>query len=272
MSACASSAPKDAVESPLVQKTLPFPSLLIEIDAYLQVWNNAKLSENDPEAGKKIEAAEFSIQKKVEGRLEEFLSAAESGSLRNRMIAITALGFCKDSRVLPILIRSLGDPESKIIGNALVSLGVLGSVETPLDRMIELLLHHPEADVRVNAAYALQKLAQAGARHPSLIESLHAALRDTEPGVRAQAAASLGTIHNEESVPLLISLLKDSKPLISAASAFALGEIRDSRAVDPLVIAMESRSPRLREAARQALIQITGEDHGDRAWDWKKKP
>ncbi len=248
----------------------PISRTLNDIDQFLLTWNHSVLADPTEQYAKQISAAERAIQLTVAERFDEFTREMDSGPYRNRLISTAALGFSKDARALPYLLRSLNDPDPQIACNALISLGVLASQETPTQPLIEALEHHPQAEVRNNAAFTLKKLIQAGLRTDEMRNALRNALRDPEAGVRAQAAAGIGELRDLESFDSLLALLGDSKPLISTAAAHALGKLKDDRAKDALIASLESSSPRVREAAHQALVAITGEDRGMNAWDWKK--
>src|SRR5215475_4684480 len=63
------------------------------------------------------------------------------------------------------------------------------------------------------------------------IDGLVAALKDTDPGVRRQAAAALGELRNARAVPGLMEALKDTQVDVRQHAISALGEIGDARAV-----------------------------------------
>lgn len=267
--ACASA----PAEKPLPEEKgppAPMGRVLTDMDLYLRLWSNSALADPNERSEKQAQAAERAIEAEVKKRFDEFAAQLDGGARRNQVITAAALGFCKEPRALPYLVRSLSRSDPEIVGNALLGLGVLASPETPLPPVQELLAHHPSPAVRSQAAFALKRLVDSGVRDEALPPTLRAALRDSEPGVRAQAAAALGGLRDRDSIEPLISLLQDSTPLIAAASAYALGRIKDPQAVDALTLALESPSPRIREAAHRALVEITGEDRGSTAWDWKK--
>ena len=156
-----------------------------------------------------------------------------------------------------------------MLTNALLSLGVLASPETPIDSILENMIHHPSPGVRSACAFALKRITAAGVRHEKLLTTLHTALQDSDPGVRLQTAAALGSLQETQSVSFLIPMLDDPMPLIATAAAYSLGRIGDRQAIDSLIRALESPSPRIREASQKALTKITGKNHGPNAWDWK---
>ena len=66
--------------------------------------------------------------------------------------------------------------------------------------------------------------------HEGAVDALVAALKDTDAGVRRQAAAALGEIGNARAVTGLIEALKDSDADVRRHALSALGEIGDPRA------------------------------------------
>src|SRR3954454_2009908 len=86
---------------------------------------------------------------------------------------------------------------------------------------------HPSLDVRssARAGVTAQKSPAEAA-----IDGLVAALKDTDPGVRRQAAAALGQAGNRRAVPGLIELLKDAMPEVRQRAVSALADIGDPSA------------------------------------------
>ena len=91
---------------------------------------------------------------------------------------------------------------------------------------------HPSLDLRSTArgAVTAQKSPAEAA-----IDGLVAALKDTDPGVRRQAAAALGQAGSPRAVPGLIELLKDSLPDVRQRAVSALAQIGLASAGSTLV-------------------------------------
>ena len=70
------------------------------------------------------------------------------------------------------------------------------------------------------------------------VEGLIRALKDSDEGVRREAAKALGEIGDSRAVEPLIEALKDRNEDVQKNAAYALGEIGDSRAVEPLIEAL----------------------------------
>ena len=122
---------------------------------------------------------------------------------------------------------------------------------------------HPSLDLRSTArgAVTAQKSPAEAA-----IDGLVAALKDSDPGVRRQAAAALGQAGSPRAVPGLIELLKDSLPDVRQRAVSALAQIGDASAGSALVAALKDSDAHVRARAASALGDI-GERTRGRAAD-----
>ncbi|HEY7056995.1 MAG TPA: HEAT repeat domain-containing protein, partial [Vicinamibacterales bacterium] len=85
------------------------------------------------------------------------------------------------------------------------------------------------------------------------VDGLIALLKDTDAGVRRQAASSLAELGNTRAVPALAAAIKDADPDVRAHIVSALGEFADSRATGALAEALKDESVGVRERAASAL-------------------
>src|SRR4029450_3264706 len=92
------------------------------------------------------------------------------------------------------------------------------------------------------------------------LDGLILALKDSDEGVRRQAAIALGELRNTRAVPALIELLKDDKPEVRMHAISALSEFSDPRATPALTQALKDSDPRIRSRAASGLGEI-----GDKA-------
>ncbi|HKD99737.1 MAG TPA: HEAT repeat domain-containing protein, partial [Planctomycetota bacterium] len=123
---------------------------------------------------------------------------------------------------------------------------------------------------QANAAFALYRLAAAGARMDEALPALRTALTHRNPAVRVQAAAALGEVRDSSSLPDLVAMLQDGRALAAAAAANALGRIGDPTSVAPLVDALSAKEIAVRREARGALTRIAGgTDLGSEPGPWK---
>ncbi len=94
------------------------------------------------------------------------------------------------------------------------------------------------------------------------VDGLVGALKDSDAGVRRQAAAALGQLHNARAVPGLIDALKDTDATVRERAISALGEIGDARAAAGLAAALKDASPDIRGRAASALGELQDRDLG----------
>jgi HEAT repeat protein len=85
------------------------------------------------------------------------------------------------------------------------------------------------------------------------IWTLTKALKDEDELVRSRAAAALGRINDEKTVPLLTEALRDPRPRVRANAATALGRIAPDGLRDLLADALADPHPAVRSAAAAAL-------------------
>ncbi len=93
---------------------------------------------------------------------------------------------------------------------------------------------------------------------PRAVEPLIAALKDTNLGVRQNAAGALGRIKDPRAVEPLIAALQDTNANVRHNAMVGLAEIQDPRAIQPLTAALQDSDPKNREVAAQALRRIGG--------------
>ena len=236
-----------------------------------------------PEDVVRFENAWQSLGEQQKLALLEALSRAEGDSLRLDYNAIYHL--------------AMGDPSAVVRQQAIEST-VEDESAWLLDRLLWLLVHDDDADVRAAAAAALQPFAcraelgelsdeQAARVRQTLLETIH------RPGerldVRNEALAAIGyfsdsvvsrelgaAVHDDESrlhalrgmghaadpawVETILEALEDSDEVVREVAVTAAGEIGDSRAVPALTDLVDDPAIPVRLAAIAALGEIGGED------------
>src|SRR5690348_13397965 len=93
--------------------------------------------------------------------------------------------------------------------------------------------------------------------HENAVDALVVALKDTDAGVRRQAAAALGEIGNTRAVNGLMDALKDADADVRAHALSALGDIGDRRAVSAIAGLLKDSSPSIRSHAASALGELS---------------
>jgi HEAT repeat protein len=157
-----------------------------------------------------------------------------------RLWAADALAKSGDRRAVEPLIGALHDPDPQMRSLAAMGLGRIGDPRavTPLIAA----LGDSNEDGSMAAGMALGQLRDARAIAP-LIATLHHGERFTV------VLAQLGAAAYEP----LIAALHDSDPEMRKNAALALAEMRDPRSADALIAAFHDPVPKVREAAAWAL-------------------
>jgi HEAT repeat protein len=247
---------------------------LASFDRSLAQWSELKLGSAGVREQKTLRTLEENMQERARKRRDELLTELEGGVPVNRRIAAAALGFTHDPSVLGPLLASLSDPDPELAQRTLLALGVLALPETPPGGILERLQHDRDAWTRNNAAYALLAIARAGSTAPELAEGCRAALSDSEAGVRAQCASTLGMLADPGSVQRLSDLLQDEANLVALAASASLAQIgrKHPEQKGAVARAMAAELDAVRADRRQHLMQalrwLSGTDYGPDASEW----
>jgi HEAT repeat protein len=182
-------------------------------------------------------AAVFTLQEEFwpDDSLDGQLRRLEGGWVSERRSAATGLaGFSMaPEKAVPALARALEDPDPEVRKNTLVSLGAFGEKSRPAAAAVRQLLGRtPDGTIR-KQAIALLGQVKDGDSTPILIE----ALDDPDPGIRAEAARSLGQlgrgVASKELIDKLRALLGESRS--EDLRLAGLGALRSLAGDDELV-------------------------------------
>lgn len=161
-----------------------------------------------------------------------------------RQKAAEALGSSKSSRAVEPLIAALNDPDPSVQGSAATA---LGQIKDP--RAIEsLMAAFRDKDRRESALSGLVTMGSPA------VDSLVAAMNDSDHDVRWESVKALGDIKDARAVEPLIAALQIKD--IQWNAAHSLGQIDDPRAVEPLIAALNDKNPEFRAQAAQSLGEI----------------
>lgn len=141
-----------------------------------------------------------------------------------RRAAARALATIGDARMLPALVRLLGDADVAVRLAAVQTVATLGGSEATvplLDRLAD-----AESTVRVATANALGELGD-----PRAVLSLLGTLQDPMPEVRQAAAIALGKLRDPRAARGLLTLLRDPQMDVRLAAVRALGALGNQEAV-----------------------------------------
>ena len=273
----------------------PIGAFLGEVGNRVQAWNNARLIGDN----ERVRLLEGVLKFECLRRQHEIIDQLETGPSRNRSLAAVALGFT-NSRVIvdpdksldlidrgaiaiSPLLAAIPDEDPEVAANALMGLGLLGRVDTPLRPICEALDTSPAAPVRNNATDALICILSASknisadftADQLAMVrQSTQLALNHPNASIRIQASAVLGLAGNEDSIPHLGDRLNDEDPTVGQAAATALARIgREQIHFKGKVARLLSGSldrvrPTRRETVMIGLILLAEHNYGDRSEDW----
>ena len=192
----------------------------------------------------------------------------KGGNLEDRVLAAGALGFSKDRSVLPYLLDTL-KPQTPpdIRKNALMSIGILGSSETPAAPILAS-MQDRNAEVRCTACYAAGRIVRAGDDR-GMTAPLLKAIDDDDWQVRNNAVVALMNVGAREAAVPLVQKLQDASVMVRMNSALALGVLKDPATYDALVDALQSEESAVVHAAAESLEKISGQKFGRSYPLWK---
>ncbi|QDU85551.1 hypothetical protein Pla163_26830 [Planctomycetes bacterium Pla163] len=251
-------------------------AVLADLDGQLKRWNELLLSadQTDQRMCRRLEEY-LKIQSRNHfGLLERELTG---GNARNRSIAAATLGFSADPRATGLLVAAMDDPRVEVIDAALLGLGLLADIETPMEPLGRKLELAPEGWTRNNAAYAIKRLAEAGAPTESIHGSVRLALLDSWDSVRAQAAATLLVIGDRDDIIALRDSLYDPATMVALAAAKAIRRIatddetaRGEAARTLFAAWQELKNRNLQTAVRSELAVLSGRNWGEDTERWRE--
>ena len=254
----------------------PIGFYMSSLDRDMRLWNRLKLEAQEPRDIARLDHMEESIRYRAQLRRDEIVEQLELGGPRPRAVAAMALGFTGDVEAQSPLLAALSDRNDDVVNNALAGIGMLAFPDTPLLEICTILRTAGSEWTRSNAAYALQRLVEAGAEADCVVPACRQGLIDSEAGVRVQCARVLALELDTESIPRLGDLLYDDTTLVTAAAANALASIGSRsmehkgdcarRLVDALDTVPNSRRGRI----VYELVQLSGRHLGDEAADWRE--
>jgi HEAT repeat protein len=169
------------------------------------------------------------------------LEAAVKDARRDvRLAAVTALGDIADPRgTVPLLIAAADNERDVSAASEKILRSRLAGKQAPTP-LVEA-LKHADAAVRLEAIDLLSDLAfprgaaKAACDLSGAVEPLLGVLRDSEPKMRARAAALLGRLGDPRAVAPLTAVLNDPDPAVGLAAAQALAATAHPKAVDALL-------------------------------------
>ena len=237
---------------------------LADLSTSMNAWMDKTMTATTRQERNKQGLLELNIRERVRNRQAEILTELETGPVKNRIIAAAAIGFSNDPAVLSPLLAALDDPNEKVVSNALLGLTVLGSPDTPLGRVAELMTYSTDPKTRWSASNCARTLVEAGADSAPVLSAARSGLTDVEePMVRTQCALILARLKDVDSIDALALLLYDETPIVSVSAAKSLAYL--GREVDTakgdaaraLVTAMAEGDRQLRLRVHPSLVELS---------------
>ncbi len=182
----------------------------------------------------------------------ELMVTLYTGNLSQREAAVNKLVKFKDSRIIPMLISTLGDEDEKRATLAAIILLRFGAHAVP--DLIKA-LSYPLVDVRRKAIWILWQIGDTRALRP-LMQSLQ---HDPDRKVRRYAACGLGLLNSPVAINDLIEALSDDDDRVRWDSAVSLAKL-GSLSTHALTYAAQYAGPLVRAGAVNALAWIRDKD------------
>ncbi len=260
----------------LVEPETTLGFLMTRLDDAVRAWNVLKQSGHGEEDARKLRSLESFLENQVRLHLSDMIAQLEAGPPKNRAVAAVALGFSGLEETQSPLLSALEDGSSLVVGNALLGLGILAMPDTPLSQICYSLRNDSDPAIRRNAAYALQRIVEAGGRDECAVESARTGIADGEPSIRVMAAITLGLLADGESIPRLGDLLHDEEDFVCLAAATALvrigrdNEVNTGEAARLLVAALDRERSQRRRMIHRELARLRGANLGDSVEPWRE--
>jgi len=252
--------------------------ILAELDRSLRIWNDLVLAGKTTRDAHSVKLIEEAIAHDAAQHFDEIVDQLAGGPPNNRRVAAAALGFARVDRGLAPLLAALSDPDPEVVSNALLSLGTLRAPETPLTSIAGLMVDHPAANVRTNAARALRSLLSTSKVEEERVAVRNAARRavgDPEPGVRMSALLLLAELGDYESLDRIALALADDVAIVARAASRAVAHIgaNHSQSYGPAARALTAAMLQVdrddvQPAIRTDLQTLSGRNYGDDTDEW----
>ena len=140
-----------------------------------------------------------------------------------RMFSAEALGEIADPSAFEILIPLTKDKEPSVRGATATSLGKIGDKKAV--PILEAMVGDPDMRVQISATEGLTRYGK------TRLDIYKKALQDDDYGVRHSAIGSLQKISHKEAMPLFIKALSDPAPRVRIAAVRAIGAISGPEAI-----------------------------------------
>ncbi|MEO1351235.1 MAG: HEAT repeat domain-containing protein [Cyanobacteria bacterium J06635_15] len=172
----------------------------------------------------------------------------ESGSSRERMIALANLRNVPAEEAAPLIRKVIDDENLQIRSMAVFALGLKPDAEA-FETLVDLMEGDADYGIRADAAGALGYLGDPRGFEPLV----HAFYEDTDWLVCFSAAVSLGNLKDPRAHDVLVKALDSDMEVIQQAAIAAIGEIGDTEAIENILQFAQSEDWLVRQRLAEAL-------------------
>lgn len=198
----------------------------------------------------------YALQRLEDARaLPALLTLAGDANPYTRAFAVKGLGALKDRSAVPRLLPLLSGGERSVTIETVRALGRIGdqSAAEPLLHMI--------GDASTDPHVRLEAVAALGSLHaPAVADTLLDLLSDPAPAVRAAALRSTATLDPESFVTTLSGLDPDPNWSVRAALADVLGTLTPEAALPRLTSMLRDEDQRVMPAVLRSLVKLKAPD------------
>jgi len=185
-----------------------------------------------------------------------------------RQTALSLLGSVDDRDLYEPLSDMMGDPIREVRAQAMLMAGRLASkysLQEKMSRSLVQLLKDSNDGVRADAASSLGSLGR-----PEVWSNLTELLRDPEAKVRASAAQGLTVLAVQDSAPDILQAVQGEQDRWTRIYlAGAIQRLRIVKAVEPLINWLSDPEEDIRRIAEVTLAVLTGEKLGQDRSKWE---
>jgi HEAT repeat protein len=246
----------------------PYRDRFQRVEALLQRWDalrgDARLAEAD--------AVAAGLRQEVDTAYGDFERAA-TGDLgpHAQYLAVSALGFSARPQATAALVGRLEDRDARVVGNALIALGVRADPTTPLDPLLRYVdpgaPTEPRQFAPLTVAKILEARSQAGApasaaEQVQILERLRPLAVDHEPVARLHVANALGRLTIPGAYEPLRVLAGDPQMRVRWAAASGLERVGDPRGFPEVIRLLHEVSQDSKHVIRDVLVSYAAKLQG----------
>ncbi len=213
----------------------------------------------DPRPSTRRLGVEMLTRMRAESAVPNLISTLDDQNPEVRLAAVRALGELEARAAADAVAQRLNDADANVRACALE---VLPKIQTERTReflaMLDTVSHDPEPRVRAAAAFALAECGNAEQARATLEDLLNAPNADTrvlalealEKIERAHSDGANGIAFNLAPV---VNATRDESPMVRRAACETLAESKDENAIEPLLHCLADPDPTVSSAAARAL-------------------